>query len=34
MLGPIFKQYRVLDLQDGTGKTTFTSPHELFANII
>jgi hypothetical protein len=26
MLGPVFKQYRVLDLQDGTGKFVHLGP--------
>jgi hypothetical protein len=29
MLGPVFKQYRVLDLQDGTGK--YTLPQSQFS---
>jgi hypothetical protein len=32
MLGPVFKQYRVLDLQDGTGKSSFL-PGSNHANI-
>lgn len=32
MLGPVFKQYRVLDLQEGTGKTSYSYPVELKAN--
>jgi hypothetical protein len=31
MLGPVFKQYRVLDLQDGTGKSYPTSSRLAFA---
>ncbi len=34
MLGPVFKQYRVLDLQDGTGKSIYACLFLLSANTL